>query len=496
MNNTKLSESEGSANRVVKVKIERGNVLRKEYFFSGSFTIGRSDECSIQIDEGVVSRIHLEINFEIDKWWINDKQSSNGTFLNGNKVDRIELKNTISLELGSNGPIILFSLVESEVTEKAPEPPPNDPSVTKYIKHYFDETTDESQMGDHTRMMRQAFKVVKKKHTSKYIKLIAAIGVIAIIAGAYAIYQTIKENKQRELAENVFYNMKELELEIAALKDVLQESDDPKIREALARIDAKRQELENNYNKIVEDLGIYDLKEEDKIITRVARVLGESELTMPKDFTDEVKKYIKKWQSSDRLIKALDRAKSRGFNQVVVNYLTMNQLPVQYFYLALQESDFREQIVGPQTRYGYAKGIWQFIPQTGQRYGLKIGPLVSQNVYDPGDDRFNFPKATSAAARYIKDIYKTDAQASGLLVMASYNWGEGNIIRLIRRMPENPRDRNFWNLLKNYRDKLPDETYNYVFYIFSAAVICENPKLFGFDFDNPLQEAIHSLEHM
>src|SRR5690606_2660793 len=127
---------------------------------------------------------------------------------------------------------------------------------------------------------------------------------------------------------------------------------------------AKRQELENNYNKIVDDLGVYNLSEEDKLITRMARTFGESELTMPKGFSDEVKKYIKKWQSSDRLIKALDRAESRGFNQVVVNYLSMNQLPVQYFYLALQESDFREQIVGPQTRYGYAKGIWQFIPQT------------------------------------------------------------------------------------------------------------------------------------
>lgn len=119
--------------------------------------------------------------------------------------------------------------------------------------------------------------------------------------------------------------------------------------------------------------------------------------------------------------------------------------------------------------------------------------LVAQQVYDPGDERFNFPKATSAAARYIKDIYKTDAQASGLLVMASYNWGEGNIINLLRRMPENPRDRNFWNLLNNYRDKFPDETYNYVYYIFSAAVIGENPRLFGFDFDNPLQEAIYAV---
>jgi hypothetical protein len=51
-------------------------------------------------------------------------------------------------------------------------------------------------------------------------------------------------------------------------------------------------------------------------------------------------------------------------------------------------------------------------------------------------------------------------------------------------MPKNPRDRNFWKLLQKYR--IPKETYDYVFSIVSAAVIGENPRLFGFDFDNPL----------
>ena len=51
-------------------------------------------------------------------------------------------------------------------------------------------------------------------------------------------------------------------------------------------------------------------------------------------------------------------------------------------------------------------------------------------------------------------------------------------------MPENPRERNFWELLRHHR--IPKETYDYVFYIFSAAVICENPGMFGFAFDNPL----------
>jgi membrane-bound lytic murein transglycosylase D len=52
-------------------------------------------------------------------------------------------------------------------------------------------------------------------------------------------------------------------------------------------------------------------------------------------------------------------------------------------------------------------------------------------------------------------------------------------------MPENPRDRNFWKFLAQTED-VPTETRNYVFMIFAAAVISEDPKLFGFKFDPPL----------
>ncbi len=129
--------------------------------------------------------------------------------------------------------------------------------------------------------------------------------------------------------------------------------------------------------------------------------------------------------------------------------------------------------------------MWQFIPATARRYGLRTGPLVELPRHDPKDERFEPDLATGAAARYLHDIYYMDAQASGLLVMASYNWGPRNIRTRIRSMPENPRDRNFWALLKQH--DIPKETYDYVFYIFSAIVIGENPSLFGFDFDNPLE---------
>jgi hypothetical protein len=60
-------------------------------------------------------------------------------------------------------------------------------------------------------------------------------------------------------------------------------------------------------------------------------------------------------------------------------------------------------------------------------------------------------------------------------------------------MPANPRDRNFWKLLEKYKRKIPKETYQYVFYIFSAAVIGENPELYGFKFLNPLKSVVEKI---
>lgn len=489
MKNTILNNFNNTSKQFIRVLIENGISEKKEYSFEDTFTIGRSDECSIRLNQGSVSRVHAEVKYKSGAWWITDKNSSNGTYINGIRIDRIELANDSAVQLGTNGPVLHFKLEENNPLPATPEEQ-GDPSVTSFIAHYFDENENEN-AGQHTRMVRQAYKKIKKKQRSQYLIAIIVLGIIALSGIIYSIIQQAKENKQKLLAENIFYEMKSIELEIAAFRSQLSSLKDSNIKKALERFDEKHEQLERNYDKLVEDLGIYDLNEEDKLIVKTARIFGECEFAIPEGFISEVKNYIKRWQSSPRLNNALERARQRGFTEIIVNYLTRNQLPPQFFYLAMQESDFREEIVGPQTRYGYAKGIWQFISQTAERYGLTIGPLADKNVYDPADDRFNFPKATNAASKYLKDIYTTDAQASGLLVMASYNWGEFNIINLIRSMPENPRERNFWKLLEKYKEKIPEETYNYVFYIFSAAVICENPRLFGYNFDNPIKNYLN-----
>jgi len=247
--------------------------------------------------------------------------------------------------------------------------------------------------------------------------------------------------------------------------------------------------MEGKYEKFLEKIGLYSssTSEEDRAIMRMARLFGECEIGMPPDFVQKVKSYIRKWKTTDRLINSIQRAQRYGYGQKVRRIMLRHHLPPQFFYLGLQESNFNIRAVGPPTRFGIAKGPWQFIPSTASEYGLQNGPLVAYEKYDPGDERHHFEKATKAAAKYLQHIYSTEAQASGLLVMASYNWGQTRVRKLIRQLPENPRERNFWELLKRF--KIPRETYDYVFYIFSAAVIGENPSLFGFSFSNPLDDA-------
>jgi len=472
----------------IQINIERGKCSKKQFVFNKSFCIGRGSECSIKLDDGIVSRKHVEFYYDNDKWWVSDLTSSNGTYINGKKISTVPLENDTKIEMGKDGPVVNVILHSEKRTEHSNKM--DGSSVNHYINHYFSENQNGHELGDHTRMIRQAFEVVQKKRSKKYKYVILIIAVLFLISGGYAVYQYHNNSKQRELAENIFYKMKSMELELSKLSKTVMTSGDKKAIEVINKIRKDHLEMGGKYDQFIDKLGIYDMDEKTKIIFRMARIFGECELNIPQEFIDEVKNFIGKWHTSNRLINAIKRAKVSGYNEIIVERMSKYHLPKQFFYLALQESDFKPKIVGPKTKYGYAKGIWQFISTTAIKYGLKVGPLLEEPLYDKRDERFDFVKATDAAAKYINDIYTYDAQASGLLVIASYNWGEHNVGGLVRqyisKMPENPRGRNFWQLLKKYRNNLPDETYNYVFYIFSAAVIGENPKLFGFNFDNPL----------
>ena len=448
-----------------------------------------------------MSRVHAAVEPFEGRWRLRDLNSSNGTFVGGERVGEVNLDGRTPVRFGVRGPEVVFSAVPVPVVA-APVPAPQQvfshslpQTAKKDASHYFGPLAEGETAGEHTMFIRSAFAQVQRKQKRKYGSTIVLLTLLMAGLGFFGYRQYQKANRQRQVAEQVFYSIKGLDLDIAALEQTVSTSNNQGARVQMQGIQDRRKQMEENYNRFLASLHIYDpsLSEQDRLIMRVARIFGECEIDMPKDFRKEVGRYIKYWQSSNRLSQAIHLANQNGYTQHIAQELMKQDLPPQYFYLALQESDFNQSASGPATTSGIAKGMWQFEPQTAAKYGLKLGPLVDDPRPDVMDDRDHYDRETVAAGKYIKDMYSTDAQASGLLVLACYNWSQPQVLHLVRSMPPNPRDRNFWQLLQKYRNHVPDETYDYVFKIFSAAVIGENPKLFGFDFDNPLAPQSASL---
>jgi membrane-bound lytic murein transglycosylase D len=112
-----------------------------------------------------------------------------------------------------------------------------------------------------------------------------------------------------------------------------------------------------------------------------------------------------------------------------------------------------------------ASGPWQFIQATGKLYGLKSDFWV--------DERRDIVKATEAAARHLKDLYKRFGD--WYLVWAAYNAGENGVNRALQRSG----CQDFWELAE--AGMLANETRWYVPKIIAAAMIQKNPEQYGFN---------------
>lgn len=130
-------------------------------------------------------------------------------------------------------------------------------------------------------------------------------------------------------------------------------------------------------------------------------------------------------------------------------------IPEDFKYMPLVESGLNSG-VSPKG----AAGFWQFMPGTARMYGLKVNAKV--------DERNNLRKSTIAAAKYIKELYRTFD--SWTLVAAAYNVGDGHMRRQISKQNQD----NYFKL------KLNQETGGYVYKLISMKQIVENPDDYGY----------------
>lgn len=154
-----------------------------------------------------------------------------------------------------------------------------------------------------------------------------------------------------------------------------------------------------------------------------------------------VKKYIELY--------TMRRRKQMSYMLGVGNYyfpifeqaLDALDLPMELKYLPVIESALNPRAYS----VAGASGLWQFMYGTGKIYGLQGNSLV--------DERRDPIKATNAAVRFLRDLYKM--YGDWAMVIAAYNCGPGNVNKAIKRSGGK---KDYWSIYPY----LPKETRGYV----------------------------------
>jgi membrane-bound lytic murein transglycosylase D len=157
--------------------------------------------------------------------------------------------------------------------------------------------------------------------------------------------------------------------------------------------------------------------------------------------------------------------RSGKYSSMISRKLEERGMPQDLLYLAMIESGFNPKAYSPAA----ASGLWQFIGETGRRYGLEINRAV--------DERNDPEKATDAALTYLTELH--DRFGSWYLAAAAYNTGENRVARIMRE--ETGSERGNEGSYYEIWDRLPRETRDYVPLMVAAARISKEPAKYGFD---------------
>ena len=210
---------------------------------------------------------------------------------------------------------------------------------------------------------------------------------------------------------------------------------------------------------------------------RISTMMGDRPVKLNDDAVQMIKRFVDRYAARNVASGELGDgstsavyARARPYVPLIAREFAARKVPVIIgIYLPVIESAYRDCY---ENSFG-AKGLFQFLPQTAEQYGVARG------------DMCDVEKMTPAAAHYLADRMAElgeDSQ-SLTLVLVSYNHGPEWVRNTLRELrgTENY-ERNFWTLFA-HRDELDEgfrnESAYYVPNFFAAAIVGENPEAFG-----------------
>lgn len=135
--------------------------------------------------------------------------------------------------------------------------------------------------------------------------------------------------------------------------------------------------------------------------------------------------------------------RAEPFLYLIVEQIEAKNLPLELALLPVVESTFDPFAYSQSS----ASGLWQFMPATGRRFGLK-----QDWWYDGRRDVY---ASTEAALNYMQLLHKFLGE-DWLYAFAAYNSGEGRVLNAVRKNKKKKIATDYWHL------SLPKETQDYV----------------------------------
>ncbi len=187
-----------------------------------------------------------------------------------------------------------------------------------------------------------------------------------------------------------------------------------------------------------------------------------------------VKNHIEWYASHDKYLNRLTGRASRYY-YYVLHEVIKRGMPSEIALIPAIESSYDPFAKSP----AKASGAWQFMPATGDHFGLK------RNWWYDG--RRDIIASTDAALNYLQYLHDY-FDGDWLLAVAAYNAGEGTVGRAVKRNKKAGKPTDFWSL------KLPRETRHYVPKLLAISEIFRNPNSYGLEFaplaDKPYFEIV------
>ena len=166
--------------------------------------------------------------------------------------------------------------------------------------------------------------------------------------------------------------------------------------------------------------------------------------------------------------------RAKPFLHLIVEEIEQQNMPLELVLLPIVESAFDPFAYS----HGRAAGMWQFIPSTGKRFGMK-----QTWWYDGRRDVVASTKGAIAYLTYLNKMF----DGNWLHALAAYNSGGGRVMGAIKRNKKNNKPTDFWHL------DLPRETRAYVPKLLALADILSNSEKYGFEWPEIENQALTQL---